>query len=515
MIDPDVLSQALDIVLSWQTIAWMTIGVMVGIGFGAMPGLQASTAVALMLPFSFSLPLGPALGLLIGLYKGAIYGGSISAISFSTPGTPEAAATVFDGYKLMRAGKGRKALLMALYASVTADFLSDLLTIMLAPMLAVVALQFGSSEKAWLMLLAITLVGALTGRHLAKGLLSAMLGLFLATIGSDPIGAVPRNTFDLWWLSSGISIAPMVIGLFAMSMVFYEILKPEVLSSVKDQTKGIATALIRQSEGLKFVEYIKAWKEMLIGLCVGSFVGMLPGLGATVGAFLSYAVAKQVSPHKGIGQGALEGVAAAEAGNNATVGPTLIPLLVFGIPGSTTTALIGGALMMQGATPSPRMFELYPHVVYALFGILLLANIANLGLGRIFAFAYAKLGELPRHYLVPLIGFMSIVGTYYVGQNPYDVVIMLVFGVVGLVFRLARIPEAPLVITFILGPLIETYIRRSYLIGGRDWTAAFFDSWLSIGLCLALVLTLVIAVRLQLSERIAAMRKAVIDEGGE
>ena len=197
MINIDALYDAFALVFTFQTLMWLAIGVTIGVGVGAMPGLTATTGVALMLPLTFTMDTAAALGLLIGLYKGAIYGGSISAISFATPGTSEAAATVFDGYKMMRTGKGRKALLMALYSSVTADFLSDLITILIAPMLALIALQFGPSERFWLMALAICLLGALSGAHLAKGMFSAALGLYIGTIGPDPISSVPRTTFEM------------------------------------------------------------------------------------------------------------------------------------------------------------------------------------------------------------------------------------------------------------------------------------------------------------------------------
>ncbi|CAN0595235.1 unnamed protein product, partial [Laminaria digitata] len=179
---------------------------------------------------------------------------------------------------------------MALYSSVTADFLSDVLTILMAPALALVALKFGPSERSWVLILAITLIGALSGRVLAKGMFSAALGLYIGSMGSDPIGMVPRNTFELWWLRDGIPLPPLVIGIFAMSMVFEELARPEKISAAKEKIVDVAAILKSKTEGLKFAEYLKCWKEIAIGLGVGSFVGLLPGLGATVGAFLSYAV---------------------------------------------------------------------------------------------------------------------------------------------------------------------------------------------------------------------------------
>ena len=386
MVDMSALLEALSVVFQVETMLWLFLGVAVGVGVGAMPGLSPAPAIALLLPLTFTLSLPATLGLLIGVYKGGIYGGSISAISFATPGTAESGATVIDGYKLMQKGQGKKALHMALYASVTADFLSDLLTILVAPTLALVALNFGPSERLWLMCLAIALLGALSGEHFAKGFLSAAIGLFIGTIGADPVSMVARNTFGQWWLSGGIHLIPLIIGLFAVATMFeklVEVVRDRAMD-IHDRVQSTVEALSGKSEGLSFAEYRSCWKEMAIGTGVGSFVGVLPGLGATVGAFLSYGIAKQISPEKQIGTGRLEGVAAAESGNNATCGPTLVPLLAFGIPGSTIAAMVGGALAIQGVVAGPRMFELYPTAIYALFVILIVANFVNLFVGRFF-----------------------------------------------------------------------------------------------------------------------------------
>lgn len=506
MLDIDALHMAIGMVFQLDTILWLAVGVTIGVGVGAMPGLTATTGVALMLPLTFTMQPAAALGLLIGLYKGAIYGGSISAISFATPGTSEAAATVFDGHKLMQRGKGRKAMLMALYASVTADLLSDILTILIAPMLALVALQFGPSERFWLMVLAVCLLGALSGAHLAKGMLSAALGLFIGTIGADPLTSVSRNTFGIWWLSDGIHLIPLVIGIFAMGAMLeraVEIMRER--GTTQRLGSAMKSMMSMSGEGLTFREYLSCWKEMAIGLGLGSFVGMLPGLGSTVGAFLSYSVAKSASPEKKIGTGRLEGVAAAEAGNNATVGPTLVPLLAFGIPGSAVAALIGAALALQGATPGPRMFDLYPHIIYSLFIILLLGNLFNLGIGRMFAFVYAKLGELPPPLLVPLVMVMAVIGAYAFQNNPYDVVVMLFFGLVGYGMRVFRIPEAPLIITFMLTPIAEESLRRGLLINEQDWIETLFGSPLAIGLVVGVVVLTWLSTRVRIAERMQAV----------
>jgi putative tricarboxylic transport membrane protein len=511
----DAFFEAVNMVFTVKTLLWLAVGIFVGVGVGAMPGLSASTGVALMLPLTFTLGPAASIGLMIGLYKGAVYGGSISAISFATPGTSEAAATVFDGYKMMQRGQGRKALLMALYASVTADFLSDVITILIAPLLALVALKFGPSERFWLMVLAVCLLGSLSGSHMAKGMLSAAAGLFIGTIGIDPVSSVTRNTFGQWWLGDGIHLIPLVIGIFAMGAMIekaIELMKER--RRPKELGGSLKDILSVGGEGLTWKEYVSCWREMGIGLGIGTFVGMLPGLGSTVGAFLSYGIAKQSFPEKKIGTGRLEGIAAAEAGNNATVGPTLIPLLAFGIPGSAVAALIGAGLMLQGATPGPRMFELFPAVVYSLFIILLIGNIFNLGIGRIFAFVYAKLGELPTPLLVPLIMLMAVIGSYSYANNPYDVLIMLVFGVMGYFMRLFKIPEAPLIITFLLAPQAEENLRRGLLINEGDWLYTLFHSPLAIGLAVASVVLTYVSSRMRVSERMADIAETEKEKAG-
>lgn len=502
----DAFYDALALVFTFKTMMWLVIGVFLGVGLGAIPGLTASTGIALMLPLSFTLDITGALGLLIGLYKGAVFGGSISAISFATPGAPDSAATVYDGYKLTKQGKGRKAILTALYASVTADTASDIVVILVAPSIALMALQFGPTERLWLMVVAIMLLGTLSGRHLALGMLSAGIGLFLGTIGADPVSNVARNTFGQSWLRDGIHLVPLVIGIFAMSQMMDQGLdllrKTDKGSKVEQSVKDLFGA---QSEGLSFREYLSCWREMGIGIGIGTFVGALPGLGATVAAFMSYGIAKQAFPEKKIGEGSIHGIAAAESGNNATVGPTLVPLLAFGIPGSATAALIGAALILQGITPSPRMFSLHADVIYALFIILILGNIFNLGIGRAFAFVYARLGQVPGEVLVPIIMIMAIIGSFAARGDPADVYMMLGLGFMGFLMRRVGIPEAPLVIIFLIAPLLEENLRRALLINRGDWGGALFGSSLGIGLAGFSILVLVITLKMNVGSKLATL----------
>lgn len=501
----EAFNEALYLVFTVQTFFWLCVGVFLGVGLGAIPGLTASTGIALMLPMSALLDITGTLGLLIGLYKGAVFGGSISAISFGTPGAPDSAATVYDGYKMTKQGKGRKALLMALYSSVTADTLSDVIVILIAPTIAIMALQFGPSERLWLMVVAIALLGALSGRHLAKGMLSAGIGLFFGTIGVDPVSNVPRNTFGQVWLRDGLSLVPLVIGVFAMSQMLeqgLDVLRKSKTLQVSSEKLGAMFG--KKTEGLSFREYISAWREMGIGLAVGTFIGALPGLGATVAAFLSYGIAKQAFPEKKIGEGSIYGIAAAEAGNNATVGPTLVPLLAFGIPGSATAALIGAALMLQGITPSPRMFTLHPEVIYALFMILFIGNFINLGIGRAMIFFYARAGQISPRVLVPTIMVMAVIGAYSARGDVYDIYMMLGLGFFGFLMRRVGIPEAPLIITFLIAPMLEDNLRRALLINRGDWMPAMFGSTLAISMAGIAVLIVVVTIRMNLGAKMAS-----------
>ncbi len=493
MIDIPSILEASALVFTIEVLMWTIIGVTIGVGVGAIPGLSPAPAIALLLPLTFALSLPAALGLLIGVYKGGVFGGSIPAISFATPGTAESGATVLDGYKLTQQGKGRKALQLALYASVTGDFFAALATILLAPSLAIIALNFGPSERLWLMVLAIALLGALSGEHFAKGLLSASIGLFIATIGSDPVSLVARNTFGQWWLADGIKLIPLIIGVFAIA-VMLERAGMLLFQKAKQTAERVEGARAEDAGNLTFSEYRKCFKEMTIGTTVGTFVGILPGLGSTVAAFLSYGIAKKASPSKNIGSGRLEGIAAAESGNNATAGPTLVPLLAFGIPGSAIAAMIGGALAIQGVQVGPRMFEIAPVAVYALFIILLVANIFNLFVGRIFTGFYARLGTLPEAILIPTILIMAMAGAYAYKNNPYDVWLALLFGGAGVFLRAFSIPPAPLIVTFILAPLAEESLRRTLLINRGDWMEAVFGSPIAVGIAtVGLILTVALA----------------------
>lgn len=498
MLTTEILLESAKMVFTFSTLYWLSLGIIIGISMGALPGLTAGTAVALMLPVVFRIELVPALGLLMGVYKGAIFGGSISAIIFAIPGTGGAAATVIDGNKLMEAGKGKKALHMALYSSIFGDASSDIVTIVLAPMLALVALRFGPSERFLLAFIAFILIGSLAGKDPMKGLFSASIGLFLSTIGIDPVAAQPRMTFGFWWLQDGIPLVAFLIGVFAMGKILDEVSLLVVKKKEKDSSKTklrLNNLFSTEEPGLTLKEFLSSWRELLMGTTIGTMVGSLPGLGATVASFLAHSVAKKISPYKNeIGEGSLHGVAAAESANNATCGPTLIPLLAFGIPGSIAAALVGSGLMMHGITPSARMFTLYPEVIYALFIILLIANVFNLAFGRFATFFYSRIGLLSKPILLSLILVLSVLGTYISRHNRYDVFVMISIGLLFYFMNLMDVPTAPAVLTFIITPIIETNLRRGLIISRGNYYNFLFRSPLSTGLFIFCVLFILVTI---------------------
>ena len=350
MFSLETLIDAVNLVFTAQVLMWMFVGVIIGIAVGAIPGLTAATAMAVALPLSVALPVTSALGLLmIGLYKGGIFGGSIPAILFGIPGTSESAATVYDGQKLAQQGQSRKALGMSLGASVTGDMLSDLFTIFVAPAVAVVALVFGPTERFWLVVLAVLLIGALTGPHLVKGLISAAIGVFIASIGSDPMFGVGRMTFGQWWLADGIGLIPLVVGIFAMPRHLRRIGQaPDSEYGKSSVTAGrLKHGRLTLGRALRRGSSLALGRNSRLGRLWVRLLACCPDWERRPGPFFLTVLPKQASPEKEIGSGRLEGIAAAESGNNATCGPTLIPLLAFGIPGMRWCGTSRGSLVFS------------------------------------------------------------------------------------------------------------------------------------------------------------------------
>jgi putative tricarboxylic transport membrane protein len=454
----------------------IAIGVVVGVIVGSIPGLTATMAVALALPFTFNLDPVTGILLLVGIYKGGVFGGSITAILIRAPGTPAAACTVLDGYPMARKGEAGKALKMALYASCIADFVSNISLIFFASMIASLALAFGAPEYFWLICFSLTVVISISGESLTKGLISGALGLLISTVGLDLVYGTQRFTYGNFNLMGGVSYIPLLIGLFAL---------PEVIDFY---VKKVAPVAVKAADGSRV-----SWAEMkrcLVSIFRGSFIGVIigtiPGAGATAAAFLSYGEARRSSKHpETFGHGEIEGVAASEAGNNGVAGATLIPLLALGIPGDVVTAVILGAFMLQGLTPGPLMFQENISLIYAIFIGIMLSSIVLFGAGSFAIRYFARIADVPRHILLPMVLMFCIFGSYAVQTQMFDVGVMLIFGCLGYVMLRINMAAAPFLMGFILGPLFEDNLRRSYLIS--ESAAIFFRSpicWIFIALTL-------------------------------
>lgn len=439
---------------SFYSICAVVVGLIGGIIAGSLPGLTATMAIAVLTPFTFFLDPSIGLPFLLAVYKGAIYGGSIPAIMINTPGTAAAAATAIDGNIMARRGEPRRALEISLYASVVADLLGTIVLIFVAAPLAAIALKFSSPEFTMLFAFSLTMIAAVSGKSLSKGLISAGLGILLACIGLDPVSGYERFTFGSTNLMAGISLVPLLIGMFAVS---------EILIQAE---QGALRAQLPESKGRRasFKDFYDSLPTIIRSSCIGTFLGALPGLGAEISCWISYGIAKKRSKKpQEFGKGSIEGIAAAEAGNNAVCPAALIPMLVFGIPGDTITAVLLGAFMAQGLLPGPLLFIKHGEVLYGLFSFLLLTNVMLLGFGYMATRYLAKVILIPNGVLLPIVLTLCFTGSFAVNSSFFDILITLCGGVAGYFMRKTDVPIPPLVIALLLAPKFEDALRQSMM----------------------------------------------------
>ncbi|MGI9476207.1 MAG: tripartite tricarboxylate transporter permease [Hyphomicrobiaceae bacterium] len=437
------------------------VGVIVGTVIGAIPGMTTPMGVALALPFTFTMQPVTGILLLLGVYKGGLYGGSITAILINAPGTPAASCTSLDGYPMAQKGEARRALDMALYSSCTADFVSNLSLIFFAGLLATFALSFGPPEFFTLIVFSLTIIASVSGNVLLKGLGSACLGLMLSVVGLDLIYGTNRFVFGQVELMSGLNIIPVLIGLFAI---------PEVLNYYS-RTEMARNLGALAGVGATFADYRRSFKTIIRGSVIGVVLGVIPGIGGAPAAFLSYSEARRTSsnPEK-FGTGEIDGVAASEAGNNGVAGATLIPLLALGVPGDIITAIILGAFMIHGLRPGPLMFQQNIDMIYALFMGIMLSSAYLFVVGKFSIRTISKIADIPQRILFPIVLTLCVFGTYVINNTILDVLVMFTMGVVGFAMLRLGIPAAPFLIAFILGPLLEDNFRQALLLGQGDWT---------------------------------------------
>ena len=438
-------------------------GVTLGIVIGAIPGLGSVTAMAVLIPVTYYMTPLAAIAFLVGVNKGGTSGGAIPAILLNSPGTPEAAATALDGHPMAKRGEAKRALKFAIFASVTGDTISDLLLIVLVVPFAAVALEFGPLEYTAVLLFAFALLAGITADSPAKGILAIFAGVFLSTIGLDPVQSSQRMTFGQVHLYDGLPLIAIAIGSLALSSVVIEMLNlsrrnGEESFRIDQPVTGAATALPAR-------EFFSYWRTILRSSMIGSFVGMLPGLGVTLAAFLSYGAARRASPRGDrFGKGEPEGIIATEAANSAVVGSNLIPTIALGIPGNIAAALLIGALVMHGVVPGPFMLRLHGELIYALFASMIIANVIHLIVGRIGVDLWVRFAVIPRGIILPPVILFCIVGVYLPSQSFWDVAIMLIFAGIGIVMIRTGFSVVCLLIGFILGGMFEMSLRQTLLL---------------------------------------------------
>jgi putative tricarboxylic transport membrane protein len=468
----DIILAGLAEAFTIQNMAMISLGVFTGIVVGAIPGLNGPMAIAISVPLTFFMGPLTAIAFLVGINKGANFGGAISACLINIPGAAEAIATTFDGYPLTRKGKGLKALKMALYASVFGDFFSDVVLICVAAPFAILALNMGSAELFALMLFALTFIAALVGRSVIKGLVAAVLGIFLSTVGLDSEASTPRMTFGEIELEDGIPLLALVIGMLALSEILIQIERDWQARGSGGGPGGgdvYRRSPNREDNIVTWAEWWECFRTTVRSSIIGTVIGAIPGLGSTLAGFLGYGSAKRASktPEE-FGQGKLEGVAAAEAANSATVGANLIPTLALGIPGKLSAAVLLGALIIHGLTPGPLIFQQHGQTIYGLFGAMLVANFINLFIGQGGLRFFAWVITLPRQFVHPVIVLMCLCGAYVTTQSMFALSLMVGFGILGYVMRKMDYSIVAFIIAFILGPMTEDALRQTMVLFGAE-----------------------------------------------
>ena len=465
---------------------WYTfVGVFIGTIIGVLPGLGPSAGIALLIPVTYGMDPTSALIMMCGIYYGTKYGGSTTAILIRTPGEAASVMTSLDGYAMAQKGRAGAALAVSAIGSFIAGTIGVVALTLFALPLASMALKFGPAEYFCLMLFAMTAVSSLTGKSPAKGMLATILGLMIATIGIDLQSGQPRYTMGIPEFQDGVGFIVVVVGLFAMA---------EVFRGLEEVHKGTAPEMIKISGKLWLTkeEWQRSIGPIWRGGIIGFVIGVLPGAGGTIASIMSYTTEKRLSKHpEEFGKGAIEGVAGPEAANNSDTAGALVPLLTLGVPGGGATAVLMGAFIMYGIQPGPLLFEKRPDLVWGLVDSMYIGNIMLLILNLPLIGLFVRLLYIPSAILYPLIVAISVIGTYAINGSMLDLYMILGFGIVGYVFDKVDIPVAPLVLSLVLGGIMEQSFRQAMTISGAD-PAIFVKS----GICITLLVCTVIMVLL-------------------
>jgi putative tricarboxylic transport membrane protein len=457
----DALAQAISSALSWQVLWYLVIGVFIGYLVGALPGMNRTTAIALLLPFTVDLSPLVALSFLIGINKGGAAGSAVSAILINVPGEPSSVVTTLDGYPMSRQGKSRKALQIGLIASVLGDLFATMVLIVLTAPLAKIALGTGPIELSALLIFTMTFIAAASGTSFYKGILSGLMGLLLATVGLDPETGLPRLTFGYLELQDGIPLLAVAIGTLALAEIFVQTDRGR--HGMYDRQPPSASTT--RDDRLSFAEFKAITPAIFKGSIVGIGVGILPGLGATLSSFLGYNWVKRTSKTPELfGAGAPEGVAASESADNASVPGSLVPVFAIGLPGSLSTALLMGAFMMHGITPGPFLLRDDSALVYGIFIAMMLASVVLLVVGYFGQQFFSKIILAGDRVILPIIVFFCFLGAYLESASMFSVFLMLGFAVAGYLMKKFDYSFVTFVVGYVLGPMAELSFRQAAIL---------------------------------------------------
>lgn len=460
-----VFLQGLVDMMTLQNALYMVLGTVVGTIFGAIPGLTGSIAISILLPVTFYLDVMPSMALLIGVYVGGSFGGSIPAILIGVPGAPESGITVLDGMPMAKKGLSGKALMSALYSSCVGNLLSGILSIVLVVGISKLALKIGSTEFVGLLLFSLILIATIgSNGKWKRGLLAVFLGLLISFIGLDPITGAARFTFNNYNFFNGLQLIPVLIGLFVGA---------EMLGGVRSNAEQAQKGQIdfKNENKIRKEDVKKSIPLILSGTIIGTIIGALPGLNAALSSTLNYGFAKKISKKpEEFGNGSLDGVVAPEVAKSGTAAPTLVPLLTLGIPGSGTAAIFLGALLMQGVVCGPSIMTDSGNVVYGIFIAFLFCTLTLLLVGRLFIQLAQYIIYIPMNVLIPVVVFTCCVGVYSNNSSLFDVGVLLVFMVLGYLMKLGGVPLLPLLIAYLLGDTLESQFRRSLTISSGDFS---------------------------------------------
>ena len=494
-----VIATALANVFNPMCLFLIWFGTIIGIIFGSIPGLSATMAVVLFLPLTFSMEATQGLALLVGLYMGGISGGLISAILLKIPGTPSSISTVFDGGPMAEKGEAGRALGVGILYSFIGSVFGIVALIFIGPALAKVCLMFGAADYFGVAVFSLTIIAALSGKDLMKGLYAGLIGIALSLVGMAPIDAVTRYTFGNYQLLSGFDITVLLIGVFAVTDIIMAGFNRRTLSNRLQQKKYHL-----KGYGLSVKEFIQQIPNVTISSVIGVGIGILPGIGGSTAGLMAYTAEKSRSkyPEK-FGTGIIDGIIASEAANNAVIGGSLVPLLCMGIPGNTVAAIFMGGLQVHGISPGPLIYDKSGQYVYGIYFALLVAAVFMLIFERLGLPVFAKLLDIPKHILLPIIMVMCCVGAYSSNSRVFDVQCVLFFGLLGLFFKVFKIPSTPLIIGFILGSMFEENLRQALQASHGSWSI-FVTRPISCAFLIIAVVFCTMTVRKNLKEKKAA-----------